>query len=222
MKTILLILFNVSIVLIQVLCFIISILSAEMLKSNIVYLANILDNWSATPIKNIQLFDLECPINYEPLLLNKYAISCDFNLDRDFLDQKSSFSKVFKNDKNQTFCQERYSDFFYFQVKQKKECTSMKEKDCGIIDTIGNHFCVPLNITCPINGIAIKHHQRGMSENSIHAVVNKNIKSFDLTNLISLPINQDYSLLTTNTHYVSSSYLVIDVDIIQGIIKSNF
>jgi hypothetical protein len=217
MKTLFLILFNVTIVLIQVFCLMISIISDEMLKSNIVYLANILDNWSATPIKNVQLFDFECPVNYEPLLLNKYAISCDFNLDRDFLDQKSSFSKVFKNEKNQTFCQERYSDFFYFQIKQKKECKPFKEKDCGIVDTLGNHFCVPNNTTCPINGIAIKHHQKGVPSSSSHAVVNKNMKNFDFTNLNSLPINNDYSLVTTNTHNDSSSFLVVDIDIIQGI-----
>jgi hypothetical protein len=216
MKTIFVILFNVSIVLFQILSLILAIISAEMLKSNIIFLSNFLDNWSTTPVKHIQLYDFECPVNYEPIMINKYAISCDFSLDRDFLDLKSTSSQVFKNEKNQTFCEQRYTEFSYFQIKQKSKCDSKIEKDCGLLDTLGNHFCIGQNQSCPLNGIAIKHHETNLSSKGHHTYGKLNYKSLLASNYEYLPVNKDYSLVVTNNHSDGSALMIVDIDIIQG------
>lgn len=214
MKTIFIILFNVSVVIIQVTSLILAIVSGELLKSNIIYLSNLLDNWSATPIKDIKLFDFHCPFNYEPLFVNKYAISCDFNLDRDFLDLKAANTPIFKNENNQTVCVERYGEFFYFQIKQKTLCNNTLERDCGILDTLGNRYCVSKNQTCPINGIAIKHHQENMSSSSHHIYGKIDREQTNGSLYQYLQINKDYSLVTSNNHKDDSAYLAVDIDII--------
>ena len=216
MKSIFIILFNIIIVIVQIIGVILVIFSSEMLKSNIIYLANILDNWSSTPINKIKLSDYDCPFGYEPILVNKYSISCDFNLDRDLL-ERSETPHIFRNEKKQTFCEERLQNFFYFQHKQTKKCNS-NEKDCGILDTLGNRYCVNINIDCPINRMSIKHHETNMSQDKHHLYAkNKEIKDKNLTNIEYLPINKDYSLAYSNIPNDNNSYLVVDIEIIQGI-----
>ena len=210
MHTLTILLFNIFIILFQMIGLLLVIISEEMLKSNIIYLANTLDNWSSTPISKIQLFDLHCPVDYEPLLVNKYIISCDFNLYKDFLELNSHYTfKVFMNEKNQTFCEERLKDFSYFHHRQVKHCNK-NEKDCGILDTLGNRLCFSKQINCPINGISIREHKSNDLIRDI-AAVNTSTKLIEF-----LPINKNYSLAYKFSNNDNDSNIIVDLDIIQG------
>ena len=230
MKCFSIVLFNFIIICMQVTCLIITLTFFTHIRTNSLFLSNILDNWGSRPLMTIEVYDKDCPYNYDPIILNKFSLSCDFDLERDNLEEERYNRSILRTVDNKTFCIQKLSSFGYFKQTFKKHC-HQDEKDCGFLDTLGNKFCVPQHKACPINGLALKHKKENKVV-SLFSYESSNRSSYDhhvthnislennssLKDTYSLPINYNYSLVFSreNTHNLST--LAIEVDIIVGII----
>lgn len=208
MKSITFILFHICVFILQIIVFILIFSTKDILNNNIVFISKLFENWSKSPINKIQLEDFICPINFDTILINKQYIDCEANEENYFLKRYNERENVFKNFKKQIFCFQTLQDFSYFEYKRTKKCHKT-EKDCGYLDTLKNKLCVQNKTSCPINSLHIKHHNH-----SIH--LDTNYKKVNST-MTSLIIDKNYSLEITNSN--SDSSLLVDIDIIQGIIE---
>ena len=231
MKCFSIILSNFTIIALQLFIFYICLTSFGQIGNNTLYLSNILDNWGARPFKNIELFDKDCPFNYEPIIVNKFALNCDFDFERDNIPEDNHNSSILRNHMNKTICIEKLTTFGYFKKNLKRKC-GKDEKDCGYLDTLGHKLCVDSNKSCPINGVALRHNNENKflklfsyeSSNKTTKTDDHYLSNFSLTNnnsikeTNSLSINENYSLIFTRENMNSLATVVIDLDIIIGIL----
>ena len=196
------------------------------ISMNTIYLSNILDNWGSRPYLNIELFDNDCPFNYEPIIINKFQLNCYNDLEKDSLPEEKFNSSILRNYLNKTLCIKKLSTFGYFKKNFKRKC-GKEEKDCGYLDTLGHKLCLVNTKSCPINGISIKHKNENEDLHLITYESNKNLKdNHFLTNSSQvnnskkytkeININQNYSIVFTRENKNSLSTIVIDIDIISG------
>ena len=75
----------------------------EILSNIIIFIANLLENWSKSPIDMIVLNEFNCPLNLDPIIITKLYIYCQKDWDNNLIMQDINISNFFKIVNDKTF-----------------------------------------------------------------------------------------------------------------------
>lgn len=178
-------LFHIFIMLLQSLGLFVLLITKEILTNKIIFIANLLENWTKSPISKVILNEFDCPFNLDPIRINKLYIDCQIDWDNNMIMVGKNNSNFYQNSLGQNLCVEKLQDFKYFHYKKVKYCKT-NEKDCGYLDTLQNKLCLMKNSTCPINRLSLIHHN---DKSSSHR--NKNQGNIQINKNFSLEVSKN-------------------------------
>lgn len=146
-------LYNFVILCFQLFGVVLALISYTKLKTSKNFLDNLMYNWNLTPIKRIVITENDCQDNFEQFSVEKYHYTCNRIESKNFLSTVLQESNYLLDYYNQTVCAERMQNFNYFNYISKfyNNDKFICEKNCGVIDSLNNPYCVGKNEPCPIN-----------------------------------------------------------------------
>ena len=161
------------------------IFEVQLVDAKLGYLELFEHNWNKGPIMNIvEGENGTCPENYEYLIddywpgtidgclcksVFKGSCSSQISSSQKCIDIPSIDKFKFKLWRNKLLCALRLPTN-YRNINNIRQMCLPQEKKCGLIDSLGNFLCIPIDFSCPINYINISNNSSQVNFSHFHQV----------------------------------------------------